>query len=257
MRNSQVGDLLVASTDVDGTILNRGVCLLVYEDEQTAIGLMLNRPLHLAPIAIKATGEPASNAPSSPPASESAPVSASHRLAHLLDQDEAAESEFCYQDDATAEAEAVIREGDAPQQPFVALVGPSADSDAGKLLLGKSLHFGGPLSGPIVAVHGAPELGEAEAGEGIFVAAQRDHLEALMQAGQPHPYRLIVGHLGWTQQQLSDEIAAGVWHRIPAKADILSTADEWLWPKLIRSATASSVSRWLGVEHVADSHQLN
>ncbi|WP_044252864.1 YqgE/AlgH family protein [Rhodopirellula sp. SWK7] len=254
MRNSQVGDLLVASTDVDGTILNRGVCLLVYEDDQTAIGLMLNRPLHLpvpAPTLDSAAGDASET--SNPPASSTG----AHRLAEIFDQPKA--------DQASAEAvnveigsvDETVDENEQPGQPHVALIGPAGDSEAGKLLIGKALHFGGPLSGPIVAVHGAPELGEAEAGKGIFVAAHRDHLEALLKAGQPVPYRLIVGHLGWTQEQLSEEIAAGVWHRIPATSEILSTADEWLWPKLIRSATSSSVSRWLGVEHVADAHQLN
>ncbi|MFG0288294.1 MAG: YqgE/AlgH family protein [Rhodopirellula sp. JB044] len=270
MRNSQVGDLLVASTNVDGTILNRGVCLLVYEDDQTAIGLMLNRPLQLAIPAgaddPSAVAGPTMGAPELPSGMAPNSEAASNRLAELFgeggeqaDREESGDVDGVELSDAgsTDAHDPTPTEGNIPAQAHLALIGSGEETDAGKLLVGKALHFGGPLSGPIVAVHGSRELGEAEAGEGIYVAAHRDHLEALLQSGQPIPYRLIIGHLGWTQEQLCEEIAAGVWHRIPATADILSTADEWLWPKLIRSATASSVSRWLGVPHVADSHQLN
>lgn len=262
VRNSQVGDLLVATTEVDGTILNRGVCLLVYEDEGTAVGVMLNRPMHLfQPPAVEdpsgqgdssssaqtlglslseATGQVDTEQPKAGQASSKKPgeTKVTNRLLKL-------------------ESAGVMSNPQVPPTHKIAIVGPANDSDAGKFLMGKSLYFGGPLSGPVVAVHGASHLAEAEAGEGIFVAAQRDNLEALLQSEQHLPYRLIVGHLGWTQEQLTSEIEGGVWHRVRATNEILSTADDWLWPNLIRSATAGSVSRWLGKTHVADAHLLN
>lgn len=228
MQNSQVGDLLVASTLVDGTVLNQSVCLLVHEDDGTAIGLLLNRPLQLM-VASEAA--------------QSGQSKASNRL-FQVDGEEAGEK---------------VGEDKPPHlhKQIITVVGPADDPQAGAMLMGQSLHFGGPLSGPVVAVHGTAELGEAEAGEGIFVAAQRDHLEALLQTEQKHPYRLIVGHLGWTQTQLNNEIEQGVWHRMPATADILWTEDGLLWPALIRKATSHSLSRWLGVEHLAGSTELN
>mgnify|MGYP003114419785 CR=1 FL=1 len=247
MRNSQVGDLLVATTEVDGTILNRGVCLLVYEDEETAVGVMLNRPMQLF------QASPPNIAGADPTI---APKPSSSRLESLFSHENADTSEVTNVSEHVGAGDE-LTDPPGAMQHTVAFVGPADDPDAGKFLLGKSLYFGGPLSGPVVAVHGAPHLAEAEAGEGVFVAAQRDHLEALMQAEQPVPYRLIVGHLGWTQQQLTHEIEGGVWHRVRATNEILSTADEWLWPQLIRSATAGSLSRWVGASHVADSHLLN
>ncbi|TWT75154.1 YqgE/AlgH family protein [Allorhodopirellula solitaria] len=247
MRNSQVGDLLVATTEVDGTVLNRGVCLLVYEDEESAVGVMLNRPMRLfqSPQNQELPGE--IQLPNSNP---------TNRLSQFETPAEADAVDFSG-DEAADDAPDSVSSPNSPAEHAVAFTGPSGDPEAGEILAGKSLYFGGPLSGPVVAVHGAEHLAEAEAGEGIFVAAQRDYLEALLQAEQPVPYRLIVGHLGWSQYQLSNEIEDGVWHRIRATNDILSTADEWLWPKLIRAATAGSVSRWLGTEHVADAHLLN
>jgi len=230
MRHSQVGDLLVASTIVEGTVLDKSVCLLVHEDEDNAIGLLLNRPLQSVQVD--------ENAPNAKVANSKAlgPTNRLEKLPQPNQQQPSAES---------------------PSEPMIMIVGPKDDPAAGQMLTGKSLHFGGPLSGPVVAVHGSPELGESEAGEGIFVAAQRDHLETLLQTEQKMPYRLIIGHLGWTQTQLKNEIEGGVWHRMPATSDILSTEDGMLWPALIRRATSHSLSRWLGTEHVADATMLN
>lgn len=251
MRNSQVGDLLVATTEVDGSVLNRSVCLLVYEDEETAVGVMLNRPMQVFQASV--SGEATDQA-------QGASNASSHRLSQFMSSEQPAPEPYGTSDLPSGEH---LESGDAasddepPTEHSEAYATPADELDAGKLLVGKSLYFGGPLSGPVVAVHGQAHLAEAEAGEGIFVAAQRDHLEALLQNEQPVPFRLIVGHLSWTPEQLSNEIAGGVWHRVRATNEILSTADERLWPRLIRSATSGSVSRWLGTKHVADAHLLN
>src|SRR5690606_4709144 len=70
------------------------------------------------------------------------------------------------------------------------------------------VHFGGPLSGPVVAVHDSPALAEVETGHGVYVAAQKDHLEALVREC-PSDYRLITGHAAWSAEQLANEFDAG------------------------------------------------
>lgn len=242
MRNSQVGDLLVASTIVEGTILDQSVCLLVHEDEDNAIGLLLNRPLQSVQAGGTTSTSKASTSKTPDPKTSGPNQSGSTN--RLVEPSQPVKHHS-------------LTDTETPSQPMIMIVGPKDDPSAGQMLSGKSLHFGGPLSGPVVAVHGSPELGEAEAGEGIFVAAQREHLETLLQTDSTMPYRLIIGHLGWTQEQLSNEIQAGVWHRMPATTDILSTEDGLLWPALIRRATSHSLSRWLGTEHVADAAMLN
>ncbi|WP_404305772.1 YqgE/AlgH family protein [Neorhodopirellula lusitana] len=248
MRNSQVGDLLVASTIVDGTVLNQSVCLLVHEDEENAIALMLNRPLQFSQVAIDGAPDgPTGDMPPPLVNSKNFTPTSSGRLPRSNRLHDVSPTPSSHQPKSHT--------ADTP--PKIKVIGPDGDPAAGKILSGKSLHFGGPLSGPVVAIHGAAELSEAEAGEGIFMAAQRDHLEALMQNEQSQPYRLIIGHLGWTQTQLNQEISEGIWHRLPATSDILWTDDGLLWPALIQRATSSSLSRWLNVSHVAEAHLLN
>ncbi|KLU04926.1 UPF0301 protein YqgE [Rhodopirellula islandica] len=241
MQNVQTGDLLVSSTLVDGTALNQAVCLLVHEDVEHAIGLMLNRPMQAMAGAIAVQAK-ASETPK-------IPRWKSEEDDESLDLDEAASQSSDSPENAVSEASTVMITGDQKDQLTQQLI-------AGKLSNGSPLHFGGPLSGPIVAVHSTRELAEAETGEGIFVAAQRENLEALMKSDQL-PYRLIVGHLGWTAEQLENEIEEGIWHRIPATSDVLNADDATMWPRMIRRATANSVARWLDTTDVPGSAELN
>ncbi|MEO9594701.1 YqgE/AlgH family protein [Rhodopirellula bahusiensis] len=241
MQNVQAGNLLVSSTLVDGTVLNQAVCLMVHEDSEHAIGLMLNRPMQAMPVAITAQGNPAET--------PKLPRWNAEELDETAEIDVSLDQQANASDQPVGGVPAVVISGDQKDQLAQQLI-------AGKLANGSSLHFGGPLSGPIVAVHSSRELAEAESGEGIFVAAQRENLEALMKSDE-HPYRLIVGHLGWTAEQLETEIEEGIWHRVPATSDILNADDATMWPRMIRRATANSVARWLDTTDVPGSAELN
>lgn len=241
MQNVQAGNLLVSSTLVDGTVLNQAVCLMVHEDSEHAIGLMLNRPMQAMAGAITIQGNP-QETPKIP-----------RWNAEDLDETSEADGSIDQSSDSTdppvSGVPSVVISGDQKDQLAQQLL-------SGKLANGSSLHFGGPLSGPIVAVHSNRELAEAETGEGIFVAAQRENLEALMKSSDL-PYRLIIGHLGWTAEQLENEIEEGIWHRIPATSDLLKSDDAMMWPRMIRRATANSVARWLDTTDVPGSAELN
>lgn len=133
---------------------------------------------------------------------------------------------------------------------------PGEGEATGKGSRGALLHFGGPLSGPLVAIHGSSQYAEAETGQGIYVAAQRQHLEKLVRQ-HPCPYRLIVGHLGWGPEQLRNELDRGYWHLLPATAQDVFTTDEEMWPQLIRRATANSLAAWIGTPDVPGAAELN
>lgn len=121
---------------------------------------------------------------------------------------------------------------------------------------GTTVHFGGPLSGPVVALHSAPVLAEAETAEGVYVAAQKDHLQQLLGT-TGSPYRLLVGHAGWSLGQLEDEIAEGHWHVMPASSEAVFAPDELMWPSLIRRACGHSVARWIKAPHMPPIPEMN
>ena len=118
------------------------------------------------------------------------------------------------------------------------------------------MHIGGPLSGPIVALHQIRDYAEAETGEGIYVAAQKHHLVDLIR-DQDEPCRLIVGHVGWHPEELEAEISNGTWHVIPASVDDVFASANDMWPSIIRRATNSSLAKWIGLSDANAPGELN
>jgi putative transcriptional regulator len=121
---------------------------------------------------------------------------------------------------------------------------------------GAMVHFGGPLSGPVVALHGSRELAEAEAGAGIYVAAQKKNLEQLVKQ-QTGNVRLIIGHAAWSSEQLDKEFEAGFWHILPATPEMVLPIEQDLWPLLFRRAAGASIAKWLGTTDTGGNVELN
>jgi putative transcriptional regulator len=214
MTQSLVGNLLVASTLVTDSVFTRGVCLMMHHDENGAIAVMLNRPIwpppaELIKMIVGRENDSQDGPESSAGALPASSASATNRIQSLI--------------------EASPTPAQIPSQPS-----PSS-----------LIHFGGPLSGPVLAIHGNMALAEAQTGAGIYVAAQKEHLEQLVRE-KPGNYRLIIGHAAWASGQLDQEIEAGVWHVLPATAEMVFGVDADLWPLLIRRATGSTLARLVG-----------
>ncbi len=228
MSESLIGNLLVASSQVNDPILGQAVCLVVHQDEEQSIGIMLNRPIKPQPSAFLSM--------LAQPKPQSGRLSAAD-----------------FGDEETTNSSGLV-----PTQ--ASQTSPISDQDEQTLseatqMLG-TVHFGGPMSGPVVAVHGSSEFAEAETGCGIYVAAQKPNLEALVRRHEA-PYRLIVGHIGWQHDQLQAEVDSGVWHIAPATTDAVFGADQDMWPRLIRRATARSVANWIGTTDVPMAYEVN
>jgi putative transcriptional regulator len=228
---SMIGKLLVASTTVQDPILSRSVSLVVHQDEQQVYAVLLNRPMAPPKGVVKlvdSSGESVS-LPASKPADPNADGNPSGRLPRQSGSPQSNAQQ--------PGAQSSQSEDSSLAQPTAADVSKSQGT----------IHFGGPLSGPVVAVHNSSELAEAEAGRGVYVAAQRDLLEALLMH-RPAAYRLIVGHLGWSLEQLRSEREAGYWHVIDATEDDVFTGDQELWSAVIRRATGASLAHWVGID---------
>ena len=237
MTESLTGQLLVASSLVTQPMYAAGVCLVVHQDDDNVIGVMLNRPMKPSP----------------------------EMLLALLNQDS---TEAGLDDDhGSVDYHGSVDRGKSPQiesdrlripPPSAAPAGPHFKSEL-KPTQGSPLamlHFGGPNSGPVVAIHQDHQQAEAETGDGIYVAAQKHHLENLVRDPQAS-YRLIVGHLSWKPEQLEHELAAGVWHQVPATSRTVFSSHDEMLPGIIRRATSNSLSKWLGIPDAKGVGELN
>jgi len=253
MTDSLAGNLLIASTLVPDSVFSRSVCLIVHHDENGAIGVMLNRPISPPPAELirmligggDATGDHDSTESTAAGPEPSAacgaktPTSAQGR-SRLPKVDQTASVD--------AKQSLLPEPGHAEGGSGLIPLDQASSKNSGLISVqsGEPLvHFGGPVSGPVVAVHGRQEFAEAEAGQGVYMAAQKEHLEQLVKAGSDD-FRLIVGHSAWSADQLSKEFSAGYWHILPATSETALPVRIDLWPYLIRRATGASIASWVG-----------
>lgn len=235
MVHSLTGQLLVASSLVTDPMYTGGVCLIVHHDETDLIGVMLNRPLKPTPEAIDMMIGESSH-------QKKTAFNTNKRLVNRTGKPGFKPTESRSQtDDDLAQTDDDLAQ---------------TDDDLGNLTPWNMLHFGGPLSGPVVAVHPIRQYGDVETGQGIYLAAQKHLLEHLVREHEG-PCRLIVGHLGWEVDQLREEMDQGYWHILPATAETVFSPAPEMWPRIIRQATSGSLARWIGVKEVPEAADLN
>ena len=118
------------------------------------------------------------------------------------------------------------------------------------------LNFGGPVSGPVLAIHDQELLAEAGNGEGVYVAAQVENLKKLTLV-EPEHYRLFVGHAAWKAGQLEAEVERGFWYPVTADSQLVFAHESDMWALGMRSVGRSIVSEFVGADKMPASVLLN
>lgn len=90
------------------------------------------------------------------------------------------------------------------------------------------LFWGGPVEGPLMALHDSLALAELQVLPGVFFSMQRENLQALIQRPK-QTYRIFTGYSGWGSGQLENELADGGWLATPANADSVFGDPAPLW----------------------------
>jgi len=111
------------------------------------------------------------------------------------------------------------------------------------------VNLGGPVSGPLLALHDNLALSELEVLPGVYFAAQRENLEKLV-GELDHAYRLFVGHSGWGGGQLERELEEGSWFTLPASAEYVFYDGGDLWKRVSQAIGRSFLTSALKIKHV-------
>jgi putative transcriptional regulator len=107
--------------------------------------------------------------------------------------------------------------------------GVLCQSKAGRRRCKKAnLYYGGPVTGPLMAVHCHPGLGEIEILPGLFFSGSEENVLAVLKRKQ-QPCRIFAGYAGWGPKQLDDEIGKGAWRTVKATAERVFSCSEDLW----------------------------
>ncbi|MDZ4849292.1 MAG: YqgE/AlgH family protein [Pirellulaceae bacterium] len=118
------------------------------------------------------------------------------------------------------------------------------------------LNFGGPNSGPVVAIHDRESLADSGSESGIYLAAHIDTLKKLALVDPEH-YRLLVGHSAWKPGVLEREISEGIWYPLPASPDLVFVDDYDMWIKGMRRVGGFIVQSVIGLDSLPSSPHLN
>lgn len=118
------------------------------------------------------------------------------------------------------------------------------------------LYIGGPVEGPLMAIHTHEELANSTVGPGVYCSVEKDRLNAIV-ATADDSFRLFVGHAGWGAGQLNSEMEGGSWLTLPATLELIFFSGDDLWDKVRSQVAQSSFVGRLGIKQVPDDPRMN
>ncbi|GHT27254.1 UPF0301 protein [Planctomycetales bacterium] len=118
------------------------------------------------------------------------------------------------------------------------------------------LHLGGPVFGPVFAVHSNSSLYDAEIIPGVYFAASKETMDELVN-DMENQFRLFVGNAGWGEGQLAREILEGSWYLAEATQQIIFADETSIWQELIEQVGHSIISEVLHNKNLPDDPLLN
>lgn len=143
-----------------------------------------------------------------------------------------------------------------PMQLSVASFLAKIDPELAKHAASSPVHFGGPASGPILAVHDAPEFAEGGNQLGIYLSAQVDHLKQLALSTNRR-LKVYAGNFIWGPSELDQQVIDGGWHVLPAVPEIVFEDESIMWGKAIRSVANQIYFEATGIDLTSYNCQVN
>jgi putative transcriptional regulator len=127
---------------------------------------------------------------------------------------------------------------------------------AGRLSSRIKLFFGGPVTGPLMAVHTKACFGEREFLPGVFFSGKEENVLRLMRQGE-QPCKIFTGYAGWGPGQLEYEAEQGVWRIVPATPEQIFLTNSDLWEQLSRQVSRLQLRTMFNIRHIPADPLLN
>ncbi len=117
-------------------------------------------------------------------------------------------------------------------------------------------YLGGPVSGPLMAVHTSRKFAEIEILPGVFFTAKKENLDQLVLQ-KKHPFKIFAGHAGWGPGQLEHEIEEGAWIVAPASAEFVFFDGTDLWEEVTKQRDRSMLESVLKIKNIPEDPSVN
>jgi putative transcriptional regulator len=118
------------------------------------------------------------------------------------------------------------------------------------------MHLGGPVEGPLVALHANAAYSENEVLPGVHFAAHKDYLNQIVRDSE-FPFRLYSGYSGWAPGQLEGEMSAGGWMVLQARSEHVFGEPDELWKMASREIGEQITGQLLRGAHMPDESWMN
>lgn len=110
------------------------------------------------------------------------------------------------------------------------------------------LFVGGPVDGPLMSLHGNPDLEGVEVVPDVYFSSEPETIRQLI--GQTTiPYRIYSGYAGWGPGQLDQELKVGGWLTSSAHRQHVFGDPDQLWQQVTHTIGAEITDRALRIRH--------
>lgn len=119
-----------------------------------------------------------------------------------------------------------------------------------------SVYVGGPVDGPIGALHNSRALSDEEVLPGVHYTAREELLDVLVR-DTPDQFRFFAGYSGWGAGQLEAELESGGWLQADATLSDVFADPEEIWSQLTRRINLDIVASDVNSKFVPNDASLN
>lgn len=120
----------------------------------------------------------------------------------------------------------------------------------------QALNQGGPVPGPLIALHTSEELSEKTVLPGLYLSMQKATVDPLVRQDE-HPFRLYSGNSGWGGGQLEGELKEGGWLTAPAEAGDVFAAPDAIWERVTNRIALDILMPGIDPDGIPDDPSLN
>jgi len=139
---------------------------------------------------------------------------------------------------------------------------PSTVGDVWKVLGNEAIkndqpiYLGGPVTGPLLALHADMAYSEGEVMEGVYYATHKEHLNHLVDEYEGS-LRIFSGYSGWGEGQIEHELSEGSWLTTPATPEDIFAEPEEMWKSVASRIGLEILMPRMQTRHVPTDPEVN